>query len=85
MVLSSFVAHSWTQKKTSEWFLDRMDVSERLLAAVNRRKMAFIDHTLRGKNKTGDLLLGMVYGTRGRGKPEVRYNDSIERGFWWKK
>ena len=48
---------SWTEKKTNEWILNKMDVSERLLTTVNRRKMASIGHKLRGKDITSDLLL----------------------------
>ena len=38
--------------------------------------MAFVGHILRGKDITSDLLLGMVYGMRG--KPTVRYSDNIK-------
>ena len=69
---------SWTEKKTNEWILNKMDVSERLLTTINRRKMAFVGHILRGKGITNDLLLGMVYGMGGRGRPEVRYSDNIK-------
>ena len=55
-----------------------MDVSERLLTTINRRKMAFVGHILRGKDITSDLLLGMVYGMRGRGRQKVRYSDNIK-------
>ena len=67
---------SWTEKKTNEWILNKMDVSERLLTTINRRKVAFVGHMLRGKDITNDLLLGMVYGMRGR--PKVRYSDNIK-------
>ena len=40
--------------------------------------MAFVGHILRGKDITSDLLLGMVYGMRGRGRPKVRYSDNIK-------
>ena len=69
---------SWTEKKTNEWILNKMDVSERLLTTINRRKMAFVGHILRGKDITSDLLVGMVYGMRGRGRPKVRYSDNIK-------
>ena len=69
---------NWTEKKTNEWLLKKMDASERLLKTINRRKMAFIGHILRGKDITSDLLLGMVYGTRGSGRPKVRYSDNIK-------
>ena len=69
---------SWTEKKTNEWILSKMDVSERLLKTINLRTMAFIGHILRGKDITSDLLLGMVYGMRGRGRLKVRYSDNIK-------
>ena len=69
----------WTEKKTKEWILNKMDVSQRLLTTINcRRKMGFIGHTLRRKDITRDLLLGMVYCTRGRGSPKVRHSDNIK-------
>ena len=67
---------SWTEKKTNEWILSKMDVSERLLKTINLRTMAFIGHILRGKDITSDLLLGMVL--RGRGRLKVRYSDNIK-------
>ena len=47
---------SWTEKKTNEWILNKMDVSERLLTTINRRKMAFVGHRLRGKDITSDFI-----------------------------
>ena len=40
--------------------------------------MAFIGHILRRKDITSDLLLEMVNGTRGRGRPKARYSDNIK-------
>ena len=69
---------SWTEKKTNDWILNKIDVSERLVTTINRRKMAFIGHILRGNDIISELLLGMVYVTRGRGRPKVRYSDNIK-------
>ena len=69
---------SWTENKTNEWILNKMDESERLLTTINRRKKAFIKHILRRKDITNDLLLGMVHGKRGRGIPKARYSDNIK-------
>ena len=52
---------SWTEKKTNEWILNKMDVSERLLTTINRRKKALIRQILRTKDITSGLLIGMVY------------------------
>jgi len=69
---------SWTEKKTIDWILNKVDASERLLTIINRRKLAFTGQKLRGKDITSDLLLGVVYGTRGRGRPKARYSDNIK-------
>ena len=60
------------------FILNKMYVSERLLTTINRRKMVFVGHILGGKDITSDLLLGMVYGMSGRGRPKVRYSDNIK-------
>ena len=57
---------SWTEKKTNERILNKMDESERLLTTINRRKMAFIGYIFRRKDITNDLILGMAYGKRER-------------------
>ena len=40
---------SWAEKKTKEWILNKMDISERLL-----QKIAFIGHKLKGKDITSE-------------------------------
>ena len=69
---------SWTEKKTNEWVLEKIAVNERLLTTLNRRKMSLIGHILRANDITTDILMEMVYGKRGRGRPKVRYSDNIE-------
>ena len=68
---------SWTKNKTNAWNLSKIDVRERLLTTINRREKAFIGNMLSGKDISSDLLLGMVYGTRGKGRPTGRYRDNI--------
>ena len=53
-------------------------MKERLLTTLNRRKMAFVEHVLRGKDISTDLFMGMVYGKRGRGRPKTRYSNNVK-------
>ena len=46
---------SWTEKKTNEWILNKMDVSKILLTTIDHRKMAFIGHIL-GKGHSQRLI-----------------------------
>ena len=69
---------SWTEKKTNEWILNKMDITKRLQTTINHRKMAFIGHILKGKDITSYLLLGKVYGMRRRRSPKVKYSGNIK-------
>ena len=69
---------SWTDMKSNEWVLEKIDCKERLLTAINRRKMSFVGHILRHKDISCDLFMGSVYGHRGRGRPKTRYSDNIK-------
>ena len=69
---------SWTDKKSNEWVLEKMDCKERLLATLNRKKMSFVGHILRRKDISCDLFMGSVYGKRGRGRAKTRYSDNIK-------
>ena len=68
---------SWTKKITNEEVLRRINPKERLLNTINRRKLQFVGHVLRSNNLDQKLLMGAVYGKRGRGRPKARFSDSV--------
>ena len=39
--------------------------------------MAFVGHVFRKDNICKDLLIGAVYGKRGKGRPKTRHSDNI--------
>ena len=67
----------WTDKKTNEYFLSKIGTIERLLTIIVKRRMAFVGHVLRKGDICKDLLIGAVYGKRGKGRPKTRYSDNI--------
>ena len=67
----------WTDKKTNEYVLSKIGTSERLLTTIVKRKMAFVGHVFRKGDICTDLLIGAVYGKRGKGRPKTRYSDNI--------
>ena len=67
----------WTDKKTNEYVLSKIGTIERLLTTIVKRKMAFVGHVLRKGDFCKDLLIGAVYGKRGKGRPKTRYSDNI--------
>uniref|UniRef100_H2YWZ6 Reverse transcriptase domain-containing protein n=1 Tax=Ciona savignyi TaxID=51511 RepID=H2YWZ6_CIOSA len=71
---------SWTEKKTNEEILQRINCDRRLTDMINERKLEFIGHILRRDHHLDNVLLtGMVYGPRGRGRPKTRYWDDIRQ------
>ena len=67
----------WTDKKTNEYVLSKIGTSERLLTTIIKQKMAFVGHVFRKGDICTDLLIGAVYGKRGKDRPKPRYSDNI--------
>ncbi|KAG1664217.1 Relaxin receptor 2 [Nymphon striatum] len=73
---------SWTERKTNEWVLSRMNCNERvLLTSINERKMTFVGHVLRKHNFEKNLLTGSVYRKRGSGRPKIWHSDNIKENM----
>ena len=68
---------SWTEKKTNDEVLRRINCNDRLLDILNKRKLKFVGHVMRSESLGKNLLTGMVLGNRGRGRPKTRYSDNI--------
>ena len=47
-------------------------------AHVNKRKLSFIGHVARSHGIGNDILLGMVCGTRRRGRPRKKLENDIK-------
>ncbi|KAG1714089.1 Toll-like receptor 6 [Nymphon striatum] len=65
------------KQKTNEWVLDKMENPENLLTTISRSKMSFVGHIFRSNDIGKDLLMGTVYGNRGRDN-KTRYSDNIK-------
>ena len=50
---------SWTEKKTNDEVLRRINCKDRLLDILNRRKLKFIGHVMRSESLEKNLLTGM--------------------------
>ena len=66
-----------TDEKTNGYVLSKIGTSERLLTTIVKRKMAFGGRVFRKDNIFKDLLIGAVYGKRGKGRPKTRYSNNI--------
>ncbi|KAG1652736.1 NFX1-type zinc finger-containing protein 1 [Nymphon striatum] len=71
------VSTGQNRKPMSAWVLDKMENPENLLTTISRRKMSFVGHIFRSNDIGKDLLMGTVYGNRGRDN-KTRYSDNIK-------
>ena len=69
---------SRTKKETNESVLKKLNCDNRLLDSVYSHQLSFIGHILRHECLQGTLLLGMVPGSRGRGRPKTRLSDHLK-------
>ena len=66
---------SWAEKKTNEFVLGKSGLQfqgDRLANTVYGRQLGFIGHVLRHESLEKTLLISMVLGKRGRGRPTTR-------------
>ncbi len=69
---------SWTEKKTNDEGLERVNCKDRLLGILNRRKLKFIGNVMRSESLEKNLLTGIVIGNRGRGRQKTRLSENIK-------
>ena len=55
-----------------------MGVGRELMTVIMRRQVGFLGHLLRGSGMEKECLLGMVQGTRARGRQRRKYMDGIK-------
>ena len=59
---------SWTDHRTNEWVLSRLEVEKSLLARIRKLKLSYYGHIVRKANcLEKDIIQGCVPGSRGRG------------------
>ena len=64
--------------RTNEWVVGRLGQKPCLLQDIDRRKLSFVGHVIGNKGLGCDLITGMVFGKRKRGRPKMRFVDDIK-------
>lgn len=67
----------WTARITNEEILDRIKPWTSLEARVTKQKLLYFGHIMRSQSLEKDIMLGLVSGKRGRGRPRTRWLDTI--------
>ena len=68
----------WTARRTNQEVLQMAGTSRQLMGTIRRRQLGHLGHTLRGTTLEKDCLLGVVEGTRARGRQRLKYMDGIK-------
>ena len=58
--------------------LEMANTSRSLLTIIRKRQLKYIGHVLRGQSLEKDCLLGMVEGSRARGRQRMKYMDGMK-------
>ena len=68
----------WVEMRTNEWVVGKLGQKPCLLQDIDRLKLSFVGHLIRNKGLGCDLITGMVFGKRNRGRPKMRFVDNIK-------
>ena len=70
---------SWTDRRTNESILHEISKQRELLKTIRKRQMGFLGHVLRREALENICLTGRIPGSRGRGRPRIKYMDGIKK------
>ena len=67
------------------WLIEKLKIktTDRLLNCIDKRKLTFLGHVVRRDGLGKNLITGMLFGKRKRGRPKTRYKDSIRELTKW--
>jgi len=78
MGLSSASSYQMGRDAYNEWVVGKLGQRPCLLQDIDKRKLSFVGHVIRRKGLGCDLITGMVFGKRKRGRPKMRFIENIK-------
>lgn len=66
-----------TARRSNEEVLEMVGERRELMGAVRLRQLKFLGHVMRREGLENLIMTGMVEGTRGRGRPRVKYLEGL--------
>ena len=70
---------SWVERRTNESIFQEIGMRRELLITIRRRQLGFLGHVLRREGLENLSLTGRIAGSRGRGRPRIKYMDGIKK------
>jgi len=69
---------SWKEKKTNESIQKRLEITTFLLDKMAKQKLTYFGHVMRAMGMEKIVMLGVMEGKRGKGRPKKRWLDDIK-------
>ena len=69
---------SWTARRTNAQVLEMARSERALMTTIRQRQVGYLGHILRSRSLGKDCLLGMIEGTRARGRQRMKYMDGVK-------
>ena len=70
---------SWTEHATNESVLQRAGARREMMRSIRQRQMRFLGHVIRDGQLENVCVTGRIEGRRGRGRPRLKYMDTLAR------
>ena len=68
----------WTARRSNQQVLQMAGTSRSLMTAIRQRQLGYLGHVLRTRSLGKDCLLGMIEGTRARGRQRMKFMDGVK-------
>ena len=67
----------WTASRTNQAVLEMAGTSRSLMKKIRKRQLRYVGHVQRGESLEKQCLMGMIKGSRARGRKRIKYLDGI--------
>ena len=68
----------WTARRTNHQFLQMVGSMRSLMTTIRQRQLRYLGHVLKSRSLVKDYLLGMIEGTRARGRRQKKFMDGVK-------
>ena len=68
----------WTARRTNAQVLQMARTARTLMTTIRQRQIGYLGHVLRSRSLGKDCFLGMIEGTRARGRQRMKFMDGVK-------
>ena len=68
----------WIARRTNLQVMQMARTERSLMTTIRQRQLGYLGHVLRGRSLGKDCLLGVIEGTRARGRQRMKFMDGMK-------